>query len=116
LVDQLHSFHNAGSVVLPHTPVTLTNCAYVRGHYADGSRFYKRIRFPLWPEAMQSTGKLADDFFATWEPYFRHWGEDGIWCNSSGSPLVDTELSPYTHMWQLRDGTKRRSRDVLYHP
>lgn len=99
---------------LPGAYPTLTNVLYVYGAYEDGHRFAKHFRVPLRDSDMESDGTLSAAALAVWDSAARSLGSLGVACSPSGSPLLRTRLSPLIHMWQLRDGTKRRSRNVLF--
>lgn len=114
LVASFHDYQLPHIPYLPGTWLSLTNTLYVGGEYDDGSRFFKRYRLPCRVEDMAGDGRLSSATYDFLAPKAENLPSLGVLASGSGSPLVRSWLSPLVHDWQWRDGTKRRSRSVLF--
>lgn len=114
VVYQLHSYHPRPIVHYPGEPMGIANVMHVSGQYEDGTRFYKRYRFPLRAEDITSGGGLSSTMLLHFGSLAPALCDFGWIVNQSGSPLASARLSPRAHSWVWRDGTKRRSRSVLF--
>jgi hypothetical protein len=114
LIDSHHTYTPRTIPHLPGDPISLTNTMYVAGLCADDSRWYKRYRLPLRAEDMDAAGNLSTTALAAFTGLAEGLITIPSLCNYRGVAVTQSRLSPRVHMWQYRDGTKRRSRSVLF--
>lgn len=91
---------------------SMINISRWRTGYADGTRSYKLRRMPLRPSDMDGM-RLSVSGLAQQNANLNALAFGTHFRGLSGSPWTVCVISPRVHMWQLRDGTKRRNRPVL---
>lgn len=114
VVNELQGYEARPFVLFPGEPLGITGSLFAIGLYADGTRWYKRYRFPVRAADLGVNGLLSDTTYNHFAPKVASAPHTAPMTNKAGSPLVSAMLSPYVHGWQWRDGTKRRSRSVLW--
>jgi hypothetical protein len=112
IVASVTNFFGQGGAIDSEGSYTLLNIARWTLISDAGRKSYRLNRMPLRPS--DSEGQfLSDSGYSQQLASLNTLLITGLSYNSHGELLVDGTVDRALHMWQLRDGTKRRARNPL---